>query len=142
VKCSPKKKTGLTYIRTEFATEWRFLVLKSTGKHLNAVMSFLEWFGEYGKRLIKKQDLTLNQQKELLVFQVLEETAGCDESRLEMMKLSNLVKAKLSSAVLKARQVKELLADLLPISINKNQGNVKAIAANYPKCNSNGATPS
>jgi len=49
-----KEKTGITYIRTEVATGRKLYLLKSTGKHLNAVMLFLDWFGEHAKRLIEK----------------------------------------------------------------------------------------
>jgi hypothetical protein len=129
-----KEKTGITYIRTEVATGRKLHLLKSTGKHLNAVMSFLEWFGEHAKRLIEKRDMTLNQHEKLSFFEALEGLAGCDQSRLEMMKMSDMVKSKLCSTLFNDRQVKEVLADLILISINKNQSNVKAIAGNYRKC--------
>ena len=64
-------------------------------------------------------------------FKTLESLAQQDEPRLEMMKLSEVAKAKLVSGVFRKNETKKLLADLIMISINKNQGHVKAIAANY-----------
>jgi len=46
------------------------------------------------------------------------------------------LKSKLCSTVFNDREVKEVLADLILISINKNQSNIKAIAGNYRKCSS------
>jgi hypothetical protein len=48
-----------------------------------------------------------------------------------MMKLSEVAKAKLVSRVFRYDDMKKLLADLILILINKNQGHVKAIAGNY-----------
>jgi len=80
--------------------------------------------------------MTLNQQEKLSFFEALERLAGCHESRFEMMKMSDMVKSKLCSTLFNDRQVKEVLADLILISINKNQANVKAIAGNYRKYSS------
>ena len=126
-----KDKLGHTYIQTNAVSGCKFQVLKSSGKHLNAVMSFLEWFKDNAARVIDKRDADLNQSEKLLFFETLVRLAACEESRLEMMKLSDVVKAKLSSNVFSSQETKKLLADLILISINKNQGHVKAIAANY-----------
>ena len=64
-------------------------------------------------------------------FNTLENLAYRDEPRLEMMKLSEVTKAKLVSGVFKDDESKKLLADLILISINKNQSHVRAISANY-----------
>jgi hypothetical protein len=55
------------------------------------------------------------------------------QRELEMMKISDVVRAKLSKNVFNSQETKKLLADLILISINKNQGHVKAIVANYRK---------
>ena len=124
-------KTGRSYVRTDTATGHTFHVLKSSGKHLNAVLSFLEWFKENANRVLDKRDNDLNQSEKLLFFNTLENLAYRDEPRLEMMKLSEVTKAKLVSGVFKDDESKKLLADLILISINKNQSHVRAISANY-----------
>jgi hypothetical protein len=126
-----KDKSGHSYIRTGTANGHNFHVLKSSGKHLNAVLSFLEWFKDNANRVLEKRDADLNQSEKLTFFKTLESLAQRDEPRLEMMRLSELAKAKLVSGVFRENETKKLLADLILISINKNQGHVKAIAANY-----------
>ena len=126
-----KDKTGCSYMRTDTVTGHTFHVLKSSGKHLNAVLSFLEFFKENANRVLDKRDTDLNQSEKLMFFKTLENLATQDEPRLEMMKLSQVAKAKLVSGVFKEDESKKLLADLILISINKNQTHVRAIAANY-----------
>jgi hypothetical protein len=79
----------------------------------------------------------LNQSEKLTFFETLEQLAASEESRLEMMKLSDRAKAKLKSGMFRAAETKKLLTDLVLISINKNQGHVKAIAANFREGGSN-----
>ena len=81
--------------------------------------------------MLEKRDNDLNQSEKLLFFNTLESLAYRDEPRLEMMKLSEVTKAKLVSGVFKDDESKKLLADLILISINKNQSHVRAISANY-----------
>jgi hypothetical protein len=132
-----KDKFGHVYVRTDTQSGQSFHVLKSSGKHLNAVMSFMEWFKENAKRVMDKRDADLNQSEKLTFFETLEQLAASEESRLEMMKLSDRAKAKLKSGMFRAAETKKLLADLVLISINKNQGHVKAIAANFREGGSN-----
>jgi hypothetical protein len=129
--CDKKDKTGHSYVRTDDVTGHTFHVLKSSGKHLNAVVSFLEWFKENANRVLEQRDADLNQSEKLRFFETLQCLADQDEPRLEMMKLSEVAKAKLISGVFRYSETKKLLADLILISINKNQGHVKAIAKNY-----------
>jgi hypothetical protein len=125
------EKSGHTYMRTETASGRKFHVSKSSGKHLNAVLTFLEWFKENANRVIEKRDTDLNQGEKLLFFETLERLAMSVESRLEMMKLSDVVNKKLASGVFNNDEIKKVLADLILISINQNQSHVKAIAANF-----------
>jgi ribosomal silencing factor RsfS len=81
--------------------------------------------------VLEQRDADLNQSEKLRFFETLQCLADQDEPRLEMMKLSEVAKAKLISGVFRYSETKKLLADLILISINKNQGHVKAIAKNY-----------
>ena len=66
--CDKKDKTGHSYVRTDDVTGHTFHVLKSSGKHLNAVVSFLEWFKENANRVLEQRDADLNQSVRSCVF--------------------------------------------------------------------------
>jgi hypothetical protein len=126
-----KNKTGHAYVRKNEASGQTFHVLKSSGKHLNAVVSFLQWFTEHANRVLNKRDTDLNQKEKLTFYTTLETLAQRNESRLEMLSMSDIARAKLASGLFLESETKKLLADLILIAINKNQSHIKAIAANY-----------
>jgi len=133
-----KDKTGHCYIRTDTVSGRKFHMLKSSGKHLNAALSFMEYFQKDADRVLQKRCCSLNQVEKLLFFQTLECLAASDELTLGMMKLSDVAKTKLNSGTFNDCESKKLLADLILIVVNKNQAHVKAIAANYRRCSRDG----
>jgi len=74
----------------------------------------------------------------VIFFDALLQLAGTRENRIEMMEMSGPAKAKMQSRALsdkirRDREFKRNIADLVLISMSKNQQHVKAIAANSRK---------
>ena len=110
----------------------KFQVIKSTGKHLNAVQVFYEWAKDHLKSCCEKRTIAVNQEEKSLFFQALKEVAISGESSLELLQISDFAAAKLVGTKFDSDQEK-LLADLILLAINQNQQPVKGIATNYRK---------
>jgi hypothetical protein len=126
-----KKKTGHSYVINDAGSGRSYHLSTSSGKHLNAVLTFPQWVSDNARRLFDKRDVDLNQLEKRQFFQALQTAANSAESRLEMMQLAPLAIAKLTSDAFENADVQQLVADLIWIGVNKNQGVVKAIAVNF-----------
>ena len=132
------KILGSTYVRILKDLDQKHQVVSSTGKHTNAVLSCLEWMKQNLADYVKQRRTFLNEIEKRVFFDALLQLADSQESRIEMLEMSEVVKAKmLSSAVSDEiehdREFKRNIADLVLISMSKNQQHVKAIAANSSK---------
>jgi len=129
------KIVGTLYIQTNIANKQKYQVIRSNGKHTNAILSCLEWFREHAKRFVQTRSNVMAQDEKLLFFLSLEEVACSEDvNRLEMLQLSQNVKNKFNmESVALTDQSRIMLADLILIGMNKNQQHVKSIASNFRK---------
>ena len=126
------KHNGHIYYRIDVASGKKFQVIKSTGKHLNAVQVFYEWAKDHMKSCFEKRTIAVNQEEKSIFFEALKQIAFSGESSLDMLQISDFAAAKLVGTKFDRDQEK-LLADLILLAINHNQQPVKGIAANYRK---------
>ena len=124
-------KCGHSYVIADSCSGRKFHISKSSGKHLNAVVSFLEWVNENADRVLNKRDVNLNESEKLQFFNTLEALAKNDAARLEMLELSSVAIAKLKSNAFQQNDTRKRLADLIWIAMDRNQHHIKAIAANF-----------
>jgi len=134
------KILGSRYVRTFKELDRKHQVVSSTGKHTNAVLSCLEWMKQNLPEYVKQRREFLNEIEKRIFFRALLQLAHSQETRIEMLEMSDTVKIKMLSSALstKMRQDQEFtrnIADLVLISMSKNQQHVKAIAANSCKKN-------
>jgi hypothetical protein len=129
------KILGTLYIQTNITNNQKYQVIRSNGKHTNAILSCLEWFREHAKRFVETRRNVMTQDEKLLFFLSLEEVACSDDvNRIEMLQLSQSVKNKFNTeSVTLSDQSRIMLADLLLIAMNKNQLHLKSIASNFRK---------
>ena len=87
---------------------------------------------------VKTRREFLNETEKRVFYDALLNLASSQENRLEMLQMSGQVKAKMLSNALSDKiqqdtEFKRNIADLVLISMSKNQQHVKAIAANSSK---------
>ena len=129
------KILGSRYVRTLKEFDRMHQVVSSTGKHTNAVLSCLEWMKRNLADYVKTRREFINETEKKIFFHALLQLARSQENRMEMLVMSGTAKAKMLSGALsdkisQDRQFKRNIADLVLISMSKNQQHVKAIAAN------------
>jgi hypothetical protein len=129
------KIQGSLYIQTNLVSGQKFQVLRSAGKHTNAILSCLEWMKEHAKRFVDTRTNVMTADEKIVFFLTLEELAcSAHENRLEMIQLSDHVKAKLTAeSPSLSDSSRKIIADLILIGMNKNQQHVKSVAVNYRK---------
>ena len=132
------KILGSSYIRTSTVLDTKHQVVTSTGKHTNAVLSCLEWMKHNLPDFVEKRREFVNEHEKALFFAALQKLANSSENRLEMLEMSEHVKEKLASIhmmdrIHQDRYFGRNIADLILISMSKNQLHVKSIAANSRK---------
>jgi hypothetical protein len=127
------KLFGALYIQTNVQTGQKFQVVRSAGKHTNAILSCLNWMTENARRFVEKRTNVMNRDEKTCFFLALEELAcSSDVDNLEMIRVSHLVTDNLTRGLpLLSDSARNMLADLILIGMNKNQQHVKAVAANY-----------
>jgi hypothetical protein len=127
------KKTGTFYMRSNKQTGLKMQVVQSTGKHLNAVLSFLGWFRENLGDFVEQRRLILRETEKCKFFAALRDIARKDDNRLELLQLSDNSKQFLASNnqfVLLDEHARNL-ADIILVATSKNQQEVKAVALHY-----------
>lgn len=124
---------GTIYTRTDPSSGVKYQVLRSAGKHTNAILACLEWMRGNVESFVESRRNSMTSDEKLLFFKALEQLATLGENgRLEMLRLSELVKDKFRTLELDD-SVRRLIADLILVAVNRNQQHVKSIAANYRK---------
>jgi hypothetical protein len=131
------KHTGVVYLRSNAESGLKMQVTQSTGKHLNAILCFLNWFKDKLPEYVQQRRLMLHEKEKCLFFDALRDIANRGESSLEMLQLSDRVKDFLISVNTLTLDVDHVrnFSDLLLMAISKNQQHVKAIAAHYREKN-------
>jgi hypothetical protein len=129
---------GSIYVRIDRASGKSFQVASSTGKHTNVLLSALNWFNDHLPGFVTKRKLALNEHEKMLFFNTLKKLAKSGKRQLEMLHLSDTTRTKLASddAAFRLTIHVRNFADLILVSVNKNQQHVKAVAGNYRKENS------
>lgn len=130
--CERKDKIlGALYIQTNVQTGHKFQVIRSSGKHTNAMLACMHWMTENTRHFVESRMNLMAADEKLKFYLAIEETAGSSQHRLEMLELSDKARQKIISSTTAPDSTKSMLADLILIGINKNQQHVKSVAANY-----------
>ena len=135
------KVLGSVYCRTSTVhRDRKFQVLRTCGKHTNSVLSCLSWFKENLPDFVENRREILTEAEKRRFFDAMFKLAHANECRMEMLQLSDIVKAKLCSDEVSVRMHGDRtyarnIADLVLIAMSKNQQHVKAIASNSRKSN-------
>jgi len=126
------KQEGWAYVRT-LASGEKLQLLRSTGKHTNAVLAFLEWTKENTPDFIKKRPLHMNAKEMLRFFRSLKNISASENGpyRMEMLRLTDHVAGMLRSRKFSLQQTQKILSDLVLIGLNKNGQYVSALAPSY-----------
>jgi hypothetical protein len=127
------KKTGWAYIRTNRNNQRKFQVVRSTGKHTNAVLTCLAWFRDNLASFVEQRRLKLDEYEKGVFFEAIREVSLEGRNNLELIQLSDRVCAFLASddVAVKLPIHYRNFADLILIALSKNQTHVKSVAANY-----------
>lgn len=137
------KKTGWSYSRTCKDNGKKIEVLRSSGKHLNAILSCLQWMKSNMLDFVRDRPLRIGEGR-LKFFEALKDaaciapSAGEEEAelrRIGCVKFSEHIVNKLrSEGGLFTQGVRKTLADLILIGLDNNQQYVSAISTNYRRC--------
>jgi len=130
---------GSIYSRTSTVhRDRKFQVVLSTGKHTNAVLSCLSWMKHNLANFVEKRRESLNETEKTIFFRAVLNLARSGEHSMEMLQLSKAARTKLCSKRLTYQMESDKafarnIADLVLVSMSKNQYHVKAVAANSRK---------
>jgi len=126
------KQEGWMYCRT-MASGNKLQVARSTGKHTNAILAFLEWAKQHTPGFVKNRPLHMDHKDKLKFFTALTDLSSLDTPnyQMEMLRLTNHVAHLLRSGVFHSVSMQQFLADLILISLNKNCQYVSALAPTY-----------
>lgn len=128
---SSTKSHGWSYTRKSVAG-CKYQVLRSAGKHTNAIMSCMNFFKVHAPLFVLNRLLCLSSSEKVTFFDSLS-TLVPDASgwrQLEMVRVSEEA-ARRMSAESGDEVSKRRLADLILIGINKNGQYISAIGSNY-----------
>jgi len=135
----PDRELGSLYSRTSTVhRDRKFQVVLSTGKHTNAVLSCLSWMKQNIPDFVEKRREILNEAEKTMFFHAVLNLARSGERSMEMLQLSDVARTKLRSNHLAYQMHNDKafarnIADLVLVSMSKNQHHVKAVAANSRK---------
>jgi len=129
------KQEGWTYVRTLKTSKQKLQVTRSTGKHTNAMLMFLEWAKQNIPVFVKNRPLHMDEVDKLKFFNALKDLSGLAVGpyRMEMIRLSDHVVQLLRSRRFSYQLTQIRLADLILIGLNKNGQYVSAVAPAYRK---------
>ena len=128
------KQEGWTYVRT-LTSGNKLQLIRSTGKHTNAMLSCLEWAKENTPNFVKYRPLHMNAAEKLKFFRSLKDISASATGpyQKDMIRLSNHVVSLLRSDRISWQQTQRIIADLILIGLNKNSQYVSALAPSYRK---------
>lgn len=107
-------------------------MVHSAGKQTNAMLAFPYWIRENAAKFMELRLNSMDFNCKVALFHALQDVAGSEDDRLEMLTLSTTAKEKLvADGQSFDTSAKMMIADLLLIGINKNEQHVKSVAANY-----------
>ena len=132
---------GSMYCRTSTVhRDRKFQVVNSTGKHTNAVLSILSFMRQNFPDFVERRREFLSEAEKNTFFHAMRNHAQSSERSMEMLQMSDIVRKKLCSEDMAVRMevdktLPRNIADLVLVSMSKNQQHVKAVAANSGKTN-------
>ena len=126
------KTTGYVYLHIHPASGKKYQVMRSTGKHTNAILNCLNFMSVNLKSFVEQRRQTMNETEKCTFLRGLINLALKGGNRLESIQLADGVKAKLASTspLVRLKIHVRNIADVMLISLNKNNQYVKAVAAN------------
>ena len=126
------KTTGYVYLHIHPASGKKYQVMRSTGKHTNAILNCLNFMSVNLKSFVEQRRQTMNETEKCTFLRGLINLALKGGNRLESIQLAEGVKAKLASTspLVRLKIHVRNIADIMLISLNKNNQYVKAVAAN------------
>jgi len=130
---------GSMYCRTSTVhRDRKYQVVNSTGKHTNAVLSLLSFMRQNFPDFVERRREFLSEAEKNAFFHAMRKRAQSSERAMEMLQMSDTVMTKLRSKEIAVRTEIDKtfarnIADLVLVSISKNQQHVKAVAANSGK---------
>jgi hypothetical protein len=127
-------KEGWSYTRT-IRSGCKYQVLRSGGKHTNAISSCMSWMRENAPLFVKDRLLCLSSKQKVSFFDslsgLLPDERG--QRQLEMVRVSENAAGRLLSGSFGEERTKRRLADLILIGLSINSQYISAIAPNYRK---------
>jgi hypothetical protein len=127
------KQDGFSCTRTLKCGK-KFQVIRSTGKHTNAMIACMEWAKQCIPDFVENRSLHMKINEKLAFFHALQELSKqqIEFYSLEMLRLSPLAVENLSSDQYDQKDdIQASLADLILIALNKNNQYINAIAPNF-----------
>jgi hypothetical protein len=147
---SHSKKSGWLYSRTCKESGKRIDVLRSSGKHLNAILSCLQWMKCNLPNFVRDRPLRIDGSGRCKFFQALKDVAlnfqrssedDDQVAKLECIHLNERVIEKLKfNEGRSSDATKKTLADLILIALGQNQQYISAVSTNYRKTSGNRKT--
>ena len=107
-------------------------VIRSTGKHTNAISAFLEWANEHMCHFVKNRPLHFSREEKLMFFKALRDLCSysMQSHQMERLHISNQVVSLLVTDSYPL-ETQKILSDLILVGLNKNGQYVNALATNY-----------
>jgi hypothetical protein len=138
VSADNNKKAGWRYSRKCTTTGRKYVVSRSSGKHLNAVLSCLEWMRKNLPDFVRDRPFKIHNEGKEAFFDALRKIAlnakDDNDARLESIRLSkNAVERLIYKEGTEHNFVRKVLGDLILIALNDNQHYIRAISDNYRK---------
>jgi hypothetical protein len=141
---SNSKKCGWSYSRTCKESGKKIEVLRSSGKHLNAILSCLQWMKSNLADFVRDRPLRIGGEGRVKFFRALREVAissleAHDEDgtvvKLESIHLSQHAVKKIRFEEGQSSEAsRKTFADLILIALDGNQQYISAVSANSRKC--------
>jgi len=128
------KPEGWSYTRTLAASGKKFRVIRSTGKHTNAMVSCLEWAKKNLGDFVEARPLHMSRAGKLAFFKSLQHLSNPDVAvrRMEMLCVSDHAASRITDGF-RFEETRAILADLILIALNINCQYVSAISTSYRK---------
>jgi len=126
------KQEGWSYARF-LSSGQKLQVVRSTGKHTNAILAFMEWAKEHISQFVKNRPLHFSRAEKWKFFSALRDLCSQDIQghQMERLHVSDHVAGMLNTGSFPLVTVQQVLSDLILVGLNKNGQYVSALAPNY-----------
>ena len=130
------KQAGWSYSRKCDSSGQQFVVMRSSGKQLNAILSCPQYMKSNMPNFVRDRPLRISKDDMASFFEALRQialtTTDFNSAHLESIRLSSRVIERLKFFEgMSSSFVKNILADLILIALNNNQQYIRGISDNY-----------